>query len=367
MSIHTQAEFWRKSVCDVSPKLEAYIMQATPDSEDLLRGLRTYSDLLREIYSHYNQYEVSKAESVMTKIGILADDLENYNTLRNMSECLMALSVSGEVVIQGAEYFLRVDKASFKTLFKKPPVPYFEWLEQLGFGILFYKKGNEVKAYAGSDSMEILFEDCPPLLFAMGYMAANITDKKGKDKLSPLWKAFNFADFNVLCEEPETVIYDLPQNVLNCAGKNKVYLEKFISEFAGEGKAEINLTLQPYVYPCWNVIFKQGKRNLCKFAVKADQVTTFIPLSYEAAKQVIDEIQTYTSMIQDNIKRFGCVACGKCANAASMTKYMGYNLCRIGSGAFGTDYPMIIKIDVDTIEDADSISRIIEKAHHLLT
>ncbi|MDR0914150.1 MAG: hypothetical protein LBM65_03165 [Oscillospiraceae bacterium] len=361
MSIQTQAAFWRKSVCDISLRLEAHIKQTTPDSEDLLRGLRTYSNLLKDIYSQYTLFEVSKAESVMTKIGVLADDLENYNTLRNMTECLMVLFKSGEVITQGAEYSLRVDKASFETQFKKPPKPYFEWLEHFGFGILFYKNSNEVKAYAGSDSIEILYEDCPPLLYAVRYVAENITDEKGKDKLSPVWKAFSFADFEALYGSPETALYDLPQNVLNCAGKSKVYLEQFISTFVGEGKAEINLTLQPYVFPCWNVIFKQGKRNLCKFAVKADCVTTFIPLSYEAAKLVVDESATYTAKIQYNIKRFGCVACGKCANAASITKYEGYNLCRIASGAFGTEYPMIIKIDVDTQSDAESVSSIINK------
>jgi hypothetical protein len=359
MSIQTQAAFCLGSVCDVSPRLESYIKQNTADSEDLLRGLRAYSELLRGIYSQYTLFEVSKAESVMTKIGRLADDLENYNTLRNMIECLMALAKSGEVVTQGAECFLRVDKASFKTQFKKPPKSFFEWLEYFGFGILFYKNGNEVKSYAGSDSMEIIYEDCPPLLFAMRYVAENITDEKCKDKLSPVWKAFSFANFDILVGSPETALYDLPQNVLDCAGENKVYLEQFISEFVGEGKAEINLTLQPYVFPCWNVIFKQGKRNLCKFAVKADCVTTFIPLSIDTAKQVVNERSTYTAKIQDNIKRFGCINCGKCANAVSMTKYEGYNLCRIASGAFGTEYPMIIKIDVDTGVDADSISRII--------
>jgi hypothetical protein len=360
MSIRTQAEFWRKSVCDISPRLETHIMQTVPDSEDLLRGLRTYSELLREIYAHYTLFEVSKAESIMTKIGILAGDLENYNTLRNVADCLMALAKSGEVVAQGAECSLRVNKASFKTQFKKPSKPFFEWLEQFGFGILFYKNGNETKNYGGCESIEILYEDCPPLLFAMRYVAENITDEKGKDKLSPVWKAFSFADFEALCGSPETALYDLPQNVLNCAGENKVYLEQFISEYVGEEKAEINLTLQPYVFPCWNVIFKQGKRNLCKFAVKADCVTTFIPLSYEAAKIVVDESPTYTGKIQANIKCFGCVACGKCANAASMTKYNGYNLCRIATGAFGTEYPMIIHIDVDSKEDAGSISRIME-------
>jgi hypothetical protein len=93
--------------------------------------------------------------------------------------------------------------------------------------------------------------------------------------------------------------------------------------------------------------------------VKADCVTTFIPLSYDAAKQVVIDSSTYSAKIQDNIKRFGCVKCGKCTNAASMIKYEGYNLCRTASGAFGTEYPMIIKIEVDTGADADSISRII--------
>jgi hypothetical protein len=339
-------------------------MQTTPDSEDLLCGLHAYSDLLREIYSQYTLFEVSKAKSVMTKIGILADDLENYNTLRNMAECLMAFFKSGEMISQGAEYSLRVDKVSFKTLFKKPPKLYLEWMEHFWFSIIFYKKDSEVKAYTGSDSMEILYEDCPPLLFAMKYIAENMTDEKGKDKLSPMWKAFCFADFDALCGEPETAKYDLPQNVLCCAGDKKIYLENFISEFVGEGKAEIILTLQPYVFPCWNVIFKQGKRNVCKFAVKADCVTTLIPLPYEAAKQVIDESPTYTEKIQENIKRFGCISCGKCTNAASMTKYKDYNLCRIASGAFGTEYPMIIKIDVDSKEDAESICRIIEKVQH---
>jgi hypothetical protein len=97
ISIQTQAEFWRKSVCDVSPRVEAYMKQTISDSEDYLRGLHAYSDLLRDIYSGYTLFEVSKAESVMTKIGILADDLENYNTLRNMAECLMALFKSGEM------------------------------------------------------------------------------------------------------------------------------------------------------------------------------------------------------------------------------------------------------------------------------
>jgi hypothetical protein len=295
----------------------------------------------------------------MTKIGILADDLENYNTLRNMAECLMALFKSGEMVTQGAEYALRVDKVLFKTQFKKPPLPYFEWMEHFWFGIRFYKNDNEVKSYGGSDRMEILYEDCPPLLLAMKYIAENTSDEKGKDKLSPLWKAFCFADFDALYNESETVKYALPQNILCCAGDKKIYLEHFVSEFVGEGKAQIIVTLQPYVFPCWNVTFKQSKRNVCKFAVKVDCVTALIPLPYETAKQVVDESPTYSEKIQDNLKRFGCIRCGKCSNAASMTKYMGYNLCRIASGAFGTEYPMMINADINSKEDVDSINKII--------
>jgi hypothetical protein len=357
MSIQSQAEFWRRNVCEVSEEAAASV----PDG-DMLDGMRAFSELLREIYSNYALFEVSKAESVMTKIGILADDLENYHNLTNMGKCLFELAKAGELCRNGAEYFLRVDKALFKGGFKKPPAPFFKWLEHFGFYLLYFKNGGAAKSYSGCDCMELYYENHPALLRAAEYLVRGAAEYNDKAAVMPFETAFLLADYDILCMGggANKTVYELPQTIMNCAGDKGAFLAALAGEFCGADKLGIDFVINTYVFPNWTVKFRQGKRTIVTFYVKANCITVHLPLSYDAAKRVIDEKAAFTDGVSASLSRFGCAGCGKCSSAANLTEYKGYSVCSLAFRNFTTEYSRLIRMDIETSEDAAAIRRIVE-------
>ncbi len=196
------------------------------NSEELLDGLTEYVELLRNIYKNYTAFEVSKVESQMTKIGILADDLDNYHNLTNTGMCLFGLAKSGELRREGVVFYLRINKALFRTYFKKPPAFYFDLLQQYGFYYIFYKNEKQVKTVGSSDTIDLYYEGqgSGSVLYAMKYLSDYVADKDGKDVILPTLTAFLFADCDSLLLDINTnnkLMYTLPQTVLNCVGNKK--------------------------------------------------------------------------------------------------------------------------------------------------
>ncbi len=363
MSIQSQAEFWFRNVCDVSKPAEDIVCKEAPDKDALLEGMQAYSDLLREIYTNYFVFEVSTVERVMTKIGIWADDLDNYHNMTNLGKCLLDISRASELKKDGLAYCLYVDKTLFKKYFKKPPTFYFNLMQQYGFYFLFYKNEKKVSNYSGSDVMEHYNENHNSLLYAMWYFSKRVAEKDSKDVVIPSATAFLLADYDTLCFGSRTnkeIMYDLPQPVLNCVGDKRDMIIQLVSKFCGESKLRIDLTINTYVFPNWIIKFKQGKKTISTFHVRADSIATHLPLTYEVAKQVIDRKDKFTQGVLDSISRFGCAGCGKCVGASNLTTYNGYRLCSLPFSNFTTEYSRLIQMELKTQADADAICWMIE-------
>jgi hypothetical protein len=227
LSIKSQAEFWLRNVCDISKQSEEFVRQNVVDNEELLDGMRAYSELLRKIYMNYFIFENSKVERVMTKIGIWSDDLENYHNMTNTGKCLLSLARAGELQKNGRDYYLQIDKALFKKYNKSSPVFNFEVIRQYGFYVHFYKKGKEVASYSSCDVMELYNVDYSFILYALWYLSKYVLEKDNKDVVIPSTTAFLLADFDTLLLEYKTnkeVMYSLPQTISNCAGDKRVLL-----------------------------------------------------------------------------------------------------------------------------------------------
>lgn len=364
MSIQRQADFWYRNVCDISASAKDFIKKSVSDSEDLLDGLAAYAELLRSIYKNYTVFEVSKVESQMTKIGILADDLDNYHNLTNTGVCLFGLAKAGDLYKEGADYFLRINKALFRTFFKKPPTFYFDILQQYGFLYRFFKNEKEVKTLGSSDTIDLYFEGqgSGSLLYAMKFLSNYVSDKDNKDVIIPTLTAFLFADCDSLLLDINTnqkPMYTLPQTVLNCTGDKRELLSELVSRYCGESKLDIHLAINTYVFPNWTIKFKLKNKTISTFHAEADNLMIHLPVSYEVGKILIDKKDTLSQAVRVCLEHFGCAGCGKCQGQCNMEDYKGYHLCSLPFSNFTTEYARLIRMNVSA-DDLNSICFIID-------
>jgi hypothetical protein len=75
---------------------------------------------------------------------------------------------------------------------------------------------------------------------------------------------------------------------------------------------------------------------------------------------VIDKKDEFPQGVRDNLNQFNCAGCGKCADGSNMTEYKGYNLCNLKFSNFTTEYARLIRMDLKTEEDLNSICWMIE-------
>ncbi len=364
MSIQRQADFWYRNVCDVSAAAKEFIKKSVVDSEELLDGLAEYAELLRNIYKNYTAFEVSKVESQMTKIGILADDLDNYHNLTNTGACLFGLAKSGELRREEVVSYLRINKALFRTYFKKPPAFYFDLLQQYGFYYMFYKNEKQVKTVGSSDTIDLYYEGrgSGSVLYAMKYLSDYVAEKDSKDVILPTLTAFLFADCDSLLLDINTnnkPMYTLPQTVLNCVGNKRELLSELVSRYCGESKLNIHLVINTYVFPNWTIKFKLQKKTISTFHAEADNICIHLPVSYDVGKLVIDKKDELSPNIRDCLNHFGCAGCGKCQGQRNMDNYKGYHLCSLPFSNFTTEYARLIRTDVSS-EDLNSICSIMD-------
>ena len=114
------------------------------------------------------------------------------------------------------------------------------------------------------------------------------------------------------------------------------------------------------MFPNWIIKFKHNNITISTFHVKADNLSTHLPLSFTVAKQVIDKKDELSQRACDSLNQFACAGCGKCVNGSNMTIYKGYNLCSLNFSNFTTEYARLLRMDVNTEEDLNSLCRMIE-------
>ena len=98
MSIQYQADFWLRNVHNFDPE-EFSTEQLF--SDELIEGFQEFSSLLRRIYSDYQSFEISTVEPVLTKIGIMSDDLDNYHNLTDTINFFYKIASLGELQSDG--------------------------------------------------------------------------------------------------------------------------------------------------------------------------------------------------------------------------------------------------------------------------
>ncbi len=121
MSIKNKAMFWLRNVNEYSAE--------PSDSSELYDGYRALSGLMKQIYEDYQAYEISAAEKVRTKIGIMADDLENYHNLTQTIDCLYQMAAVGVLCAEGSVSCLEIEKDIFKKAYKNSVTFPFQMLE----------------------------------------------------------------------------------------------------------------------------------------------------------------------------------------------------------------------------------------------
>ena len=354
MSIQSQANFWLRNVNDYS------------GGHPLSGGLAALAELLKNIYADYQSFEVSTAESEMTKIGIMANDLENYHNLTETVDCLGVMGLVGVLGAEGETSFFEVEKAEFKKEFKTSPTLPFEMLSRYGFYFTYSKKGKEVAAYKLCDAFKVYSErgaQLIPAVKAMGELPQLVVTENyiGTKQI------FRLADFDLILAGKSAAQGDVDlsgQVMLNTAG-DKAELWGCIAKFwsavcaKSEGKLAYRAFINPYVFPNWTVKFIIKKKTLATFTIKADSVYVTCPLSYEMAQEIVRTRDTQSELVRNSIGGFRCINCGRCTDKVNAAVYEGVELCTKGSVIFGGESPHMINGHINTQADAEAICSLI--------
>lgn len=360
MSIQNQALFFENSVCDITDN----IAEQADLSQEMVKGMKAYTKLLRQIFKNYKVFEFSTAESVPTKIGILKDDLENYHHLTDTTHCLYGLACSGAVMYDGAEPFLSVSKTALKQVFKKPAQKYFELLEQFGLSFTFYKKDATAKTYSSADTVCVSYPSCPEMLQAIKYLSERVPQTDVKKDYADVINIYRLADYESLVLQKSALrasFSPIHPSVLNVLGQQGSMWENMVHCLCEEVGLQTDVSLNTYVSPNWIVKFIQKKKTICTVHIRCNQIYVRLPLSYPTAKYVIDYHCDLPVTMQNAIQRFGCVGCGKCTNRSNLENYKGIQLCRLSYKNFVTEDSRMIQFMLTQDDELSAIVDIINK------
>jgi len=351
MSIKHQAMFWLKNVNDYTDEYG--------DSPALADGYLAFSDLMKAIYRDYQSYEISTAVRVRTKIGIMADDLENYHNLTNTIDCLYRMAVLGILSEEGSVSFLEIEKAVFKKTFKGSVTFPFQILENHGFYFKYLKNGNETSAYKNCDKFYLFSDLNTELIPALKHMSSASPALDAKDDyIGKENMFFSLSDFESILlkrSRKQTDISPLKQVIMNTTG-NKGELWRSITEsFINDLKLTTRAYINPYVFPNWTVKFIYKKKTIITFNISFDTIGVSLPLSYEMAKNVIMNKGNLPDIIRKSIENFGCMGCGKCLSQNGIEIFEGVPLCgREASNSLG-ESPRSIRGNIVSQEEAKTI------------
>ena len=355
MSIESQATFYYRNVCDYN----SYIKSDLCLSQSVINGFSEFSNLLRTIYADWRSYEISTVESVKTKIGIMTDDLENYHNLTYTLDCLYAIATAGELCFEGENKYLKVDKALFKSIYKKSANFPFEMLEKYGFYFSCFKGDKEVSEYKRCDCFHVYYENGAWLIETIRFLA-QLLSKQEKQKEMPKNVAFMLADYHfILTGKLNT--NPLQDSIINTLGSSSKLWKNLVTVLQNECKLAVDLSFNPYVFPNKTVTFKHNKKTICKFEVGIERLNIRLPLSYEVAKELIAKRNTLPQSINDNINDFHCICCGKCENQRNIEIFEGVSLCNLSYSNFITEDSRCLRFIVTSEEEIDVVSNIIRQ------
>ena len=328
-----------------------------------LEGFEEFSRLLKNIYSDYASYEISTTEKAKTKIGIMADDLENYHNLTNTLSCIYKMALLGHLHFEGEISRLTVNKAAFKKEYKKSVTFPFRMLEKYAFYFKYYKGDREVNTYSLCTAFDIYYDNCGSVMEALKILSERMPAVNVKEDYGTAETLFNLADYPSIVLDASTKRKDKkPQQpeILRTAGPREELWLKIVSTLEGACGLSTDISLNAFVFPHWAVKFIDKKRTVCTFFLYSDNLGVRLPLSYEHSKKVIQERSRLPQSIRDSISRFGCCGCRKCENKSNIELFEGVELCRLSITNFITEDSRLIAIGVNTEEEADAVCRIIK-------
>jgi len=361
MSIEYQAMFWMRNVCESDFNA---ILQENNLDDSIIEGLREFSDLLKRIYEDYHSFEVSTAESVLTKIGIMADDLENYHNLTETIECLYGIAKAGILQVDGMDFYLAIPKDVFKKEFKKSVVLPFEILENHSFYFKYYKKGKEVSSYKLCDTFNIYYDNNNFMMSSLKYFVDRITEKNVKEDYAKTDMLFYIADYDSVLLNKTTRRKEIcPKRfgISKTLGKQDELWTLIMNTLHDELKMNYDISLNSYVFPAWNFKFLNKKKTICTFNIGTDRLFVRLPLSYELAKELIITRNKLPQNIRECIEKFGCVRCGKCANESNIEIIDGIRLCKLNYSNFVTEDSRIIAVQLNSKDEIEFIIRLIRE------
>lgn len=123
---------------------------------------------------------------------------------------------------------------------------------------------------------------------------------------------------------------------------------------------DYDISLNPYVFPTWNIKFLFKKKTVCTFNIGTDRLFIRLPLSYELAKELIITRNKLPQNIRECIEKFGCVRCGKCTNENNIEIIDGIRLCKLNYSNFVTEDSRIIAVQLNTKDETDFIIKLIQ-------
>ena len=356
MSIQTQAEFYVRNVGDYDPAFKSAVALTEP----LVNGFAQFSNLLRTVYQDWQAYETSTLPSERTKIGIMMDDLENYHNLTYTLECLFGLATVGALCSEGATQYLAVEKATFKTVYKKSVVLAFAMLETYGFYFAWYKGEKQVDEYKRCERFHVHYENGEDLIAAMSFIAGRLAGMERKKEMADK-VAFMLADYTFILtgninQDP------VQQSIINTLGSVGELWKTLVLVIQGECGLVADSSFNPYVFPNRTVTFKRGKKTIIKCGINVEELSIRLPLSFEEAKSLIENRAALPPSIQQNIAGFGCVNCGKCQNKRNLEMVEGVPLCNLPYSNFVTEDSRCLCFELTGMDEVGLIIGVIRRA-----
>ena len=287
----------------------------------------------------------------------MTDDLENYHNLTNTLDCLFAVATVGELCSEGETQYLSVQKALFKSEYRKSVVLPFEMLEKYGFYFSYFKCKKEVDEYKRCDSFHVYYENGRHLIAAIKFIACRLTEQEKKKEMSPK-VAFMLADYDFILtgninQNP------LQKSILSTLGTLNELWRGLVRVMQDECGFVADSSFNPYVFPNRTVTFKKNKKTICKFEINVDRLNIQLPLSFEAAKDLITKRASLPQSINHNIDLFGCVNCGKCENKSNIVMVDGVPLCNLPYSNFVTEDSRCLRFDITADEEVKVICDIV--------
>lgn len=351
MSIAYQAAFWLRNICDSN--LEG-IQHALGPGENILAGLRGFRIFLEGLYQDYTSFETSAAERLPTKIGIMADDLENYHYLTETLDCLYAVARSGVLETQEGKPCLAVQKGALKKQFKKSVAFPLEMLEKHGFSFEYRKQGRGAATYRQCTELRAAFPDCPGLVGAVKYFTKHLGEKNVREDYAKTAVLFYTADYDSALLNAATgrrALSPERSGIMRTLGARQALWPPVLDALCGELSLGTDLSLNPYVFPNWNVRFLRQKKTVCTFSIGVDTLSVRLPLSCGLARELILDRASLPQSLRDCVESFGCVGCGKCENERNIEVVDGIRLCTLGYSNFATEDSRMMAVTLTSGED----------------